>query len=888
MKQKQFFIFAAAAALFVACSENDIAEKQSPQVQNEPGAVLFDVYTQRATTRAGVTGGLTTTLLKEVNSEFGKAGFGVFGYYTNSSTYDQQAIPNFFYNQQVKYDGSYFNYDPVKYWPNEYGTTAISEDADKVSFFAYAPYIDVVPATGKPTKEGNTPEENAELQKWGISSLSRNNATGDPLVKYIASFDQDKSVDLLWGVCDDTDWRIIQTGGIQGDLTKGMPWLNVQRPAEAKKINEASQKLKFTFKHATAQLQMNVDAFVDGLDATNPIASGTKVYVRSITLEGLATKGTLNLNNSEAGADKAYWLDYNGTNDLTTGESVTIYDGRKDGKEGTPSGVATNEKSLGLNPDLVQADIWANSAEGVTNKTKNLLRKYDETTKKYTVADQPIYVIPTGDPVKVTITYDIETADDNLSTYVSDVQQHGSSVENVITKEIDFGGTTILENGKSYIINLHLGMNSVKFDAAVTDWVTGSKADVDLPKNTPVASAMATDGGTSTTITVPAAGASGTFQVSGLTKGETATATLETVSGSVTLSNDRLVGENGIAEATYNITANNAISDITGTLTVEGGTSNKKAILNITQKAHALDLKAPTIDDTGKIITITSEASDMTDTDWTNATITVKKNGTDLTKKDTDPLSTGEFSITGSTATGTINLYDEAAAGDVYTITVDPGTGKAAAETVTLKIGGIAFAPAAYSIEYGTIGFKPDPTVYGNTPSGYSYTVTSSAPCASVNATSGEITTVKAGTPTTIQATATQSGGDFVYTTNSKIATYTLTVTKAIGTLSYTLAPKSGQTIEAGDVVIDDIKTAQLYNSRGDEITTKTISYSILSVDGVAGDGPFKIDGTALKVSSMLDNSTTYSVVIRATVSGDDDVTETMKDVTVTVTTVAP
>jgi hypothetical protein len=254
-----------------------------------------------------------------------------------------------------------------------------------VSFFAYAPYVLVNPSTGKAVnaaidKPAFDQTESAELQKWGINSLSRNTAAGDPLVKYIASFDQDKSVDLCWGVCDDINWPIVATGSNQTiNAVSGLPWLNVQRPADPTKLGAATgQKVKFTFKHATAQLTVNIDAFVDGITAENEVDSKTKVYVRSITFEGFATKGALNLNNIDA--NKAYWLDFNGTNDIVNGESVTIFDGRKDGKEGMPSGIASNEKTQGLNPAIISNDN--NTTDGVKKDAVHLFRKWDNSAKK--------------------------------------------------------------------------------------------------------------------------------------------------------------------------------------------------------------------------------------------------------------------------------------------------------------------------------------------------------------------------------------------------------------------------------------------------------------------------------------------------------------------------
>ena len=687
----KLYLFAAMAAMLASCSSDELSnEKQVAQQNVEEGAVVFDVYTQRTTTRAGEVGSLTTDGLKIGN--FKEEGFGVFGYYTNSSTYDQQAIPNFFYNQQVKWEstgGGSFKYAPVKYWPNEYGNTANSDDADKVTYFAYAPWVSVNPNTGKPDGETD-PDKLSNLQKWGINSMTTNSTAGDPLIKYIASFDQAKSVDLCWGVCDETNWQKIQDGKSQ-TFTLGMPWENVERPANT------NQKLKFTFKHATAQLKVNIDAFVDGINNVNEIASGTKVYVRAISFEGLAAKGSLNLNNREAGANKAYWMDYNGVNDLPMGETVTIYDGRKDGKEGTPSGEATNEKSLGLNPNLVQSTLWTPATgdpapmPGVTNVSQPLFCNGNAP------ATEPIYVIPTGDPVKVTITYDIETADDNLSTYVSDATQHGSSIENVIWKNITFGkdesGNVIdkFENGKSYTLNLHLGMNSVKFDAAVTDWVAQAANDVDLPANIP--SYEPTTSGTDVTAELAYDLTSYQFAITGLEPfEEISTPSAAAPVTSITPATKIKANASGVAIVTLGLNTNNLVKNQTTASPITFTTTGGSIKVTVTQKVAPLKLNVGTI--TTNTIPLTSvniadgylwnsndRGVDKDNLD-TNGNIKIIKNGI--------PLSyTTDFSFN----MGTITLTNNIAPNDVYSITVKAGD--AAAETYVLKIASApAFSPA--------------------------------------------------------------------------------------------------------------------------------------------------------------------------------------------------
>ena len=487
MKTKTILFAAAVSALaFTSCSQEEaaIAEQPATQAQLADGAVGFEVYTPRAT-RAGKTAAIDNDALKAND-----CGFGVFGYYTDNNDYDPQATPNFMYNQKVTWNSTdlYWQYEPVKYWPNEYGSSAISDDADKVTFFAYAPYVEVTPSVGKVVKIDDDDD------KWGITALSRNTATGDPIVKYIASFDQDKGVDLLWGVNKDVATWALSNGTPDQTFTAGMPWLNVQRPSVSGTQAAGTQRVKFQFEHALAQLSVNIDADVDKATVAhdNDVDSKTRIWVRSITFKGFAMKGALNLNN--AVANTPLWIDYNGVSDFVNGEDITVYDGLKDGKEGTASNVASNEKSLGFNPQLIQSsdDIenagtataaWKAANKGVTKDAVSLFRKWDSSESKYVASDAPVMVIPTEDEVEVVIVYDVETIDKNLANYVSDGKTNGSTIENRISKKVIFGSDTQMTNGKHYTLNLHLGMNSVKLDAVVTDWVDITEVDVTLPAN---------------------------------------------------------------------------------------------------------------------------------------------------------------------------------------------------------------------------------------------------------------------------------------------------------------------------------------------------------------------------------------------------------------------
>ena len=569
--QIQLLAVAAAAAMFTACSNDDLLVPQNvEQAQVQAGSVGFDAYLQRTKTRAGYIGEIQLDQLKET-------GFGVFAYYTDNNDYEPLSQPNFMYNQKVTFNDrtSKWVYEPVKYWPNEYGSDATSDDADKVSFFAYAPFVSFVPSTGK--LDGT-----ADDAKYGIAGVTRNSATGDPIVKYIASFDQDKSVDLIWGTvpADNTTWNIIQGAATQ-TLEAGLPWLNIQRPREAATQEAAQQRVKFQFEHALSQLSVNIDADVDGLDETNPLDANTRIWVRSITFNGFSLKGALNLNNTEAGAGKAYWLDYGGVADLVTGDAVTVFDGLKDGKEGTAGAEARNEKILGFNPQLIQSDAdiengaWKADRMGVTNERVSLFRKLDAASGAYTASDAPVMVIPNGDDVTVEIVYDVETIDPNLANYVSDCRTKGTSIENRISKTVSFGGVSVMENGKHYTLNLHLGMNSVKLDADVTGWVDVEEKVVEVPSNQASFTGGARDLGS-----VPASTTSYTFSVDGLDR--TSTYSVEVVSGNVTSISPATISNVNVATISLAIPENTQTTANPITIAVTDGTET--LTLTLTQQ----------------------------------------------------------------------------------------------------------------------------------------------------------------------------------------------------------------------------------------------------------------------------------------------------------------
>lgn len=511
---KKIFFFAAAAAMMAACSENDqLALNQEIQSQQDKG-IQFSVYTNRAMTRAGQAGALDTDALKEGD------GIGVFAFHTNNSKYDERtSLPNFMYNQNVKFDAEVgdngaWTYEPVKYWPNEFGSNAVSEDIDYVSFFAYAPYVAVNPTTGIPevdmkefdaeefaaylgyesvidfqTKEEykSIPDATEALkmlytkqqQGKNITSISRNADKGDPIVRYVVDTNPQTSVDLLWGVAADASFKGLADG--QDQITAGNCYLDL-----SKQIG-TTDSIKWKFYHALAKLNVQIiaaaDVATEGQDTYEPadaenLAEATKIYLRSIDFTGFATRGALNLHSEATTADykvKPNWTNYDGT-DLTAG-TVTFYDGLKDGKEGYTDNINTNETPRGLNPELIEeptTTTWAKKNQGIpTKEYVNLFAGAEEAT-------DAIFVIPTNERMSITVIYDIETRDTLLSQNLSDGFTKGSRVQNKISQTLQ---NLKLEAGKSYTIKLVVGIESVKVTVDVEDFIEADEKKVDLPYN---------------------------------------------------------------------------------------------------------------------------------------------------------------------------------------------------------------------------------------------------------------------------------------------------------------------------------------------------------------------------------------------------------------------
>lgn len=365
---KKFLILTAAAvAVFASCAKTIDNTRNTGQGD----AVSFGMYVPQ--TKAGLAGQTTNTSIQR--SEANGGGFGVFAYYTNDGDYSASAKPNFMYNQGVFYNTDKWEYSPVKYWPNEYGNEAHSAATDKVSFFAYAPYV----ATG------------ATMGSYGITAfVPANDESGDPKITYVIDPTPSTAVDLCWAV----------------ESSTGFPWIN-------KTKQSTTGKVAFLFKHALARFNVNVRGYFDavrsaeGAVSTADIDANTKITIEKIEIKGnFAPSGTLNLNNTEA--NKALWTP-------ATAAETTLTIPNAD--------IAASLKAT------VDGETSFPSITGVTKTNVNVF-----TGVAPTKTDATYYTfIPTttSTTLNVKITYYVTTQDAKLAGGIS-------CVKNVIDKDITF------------------------------------------------------------------------------------------------------------------------------------------------------------------------------------------------------------------------------------------------------------------------------------------------------------------------------------------------------------------------------------------------------------------------------------------------------------------
>ena len=495
-KQFKLMALASAAMLFAACSQENLLSPQEQLAQSpENNAIQFGTYLGKTgTTRAGAEGTITNEALTTTAGDIKTAGFGVFAYYTNGTSYavGSTATPNFMYNQQVTYPSDAWTYSPIKYWPNEFAAGDVdTQDPDAqgaaqhglVSFFAYAPWVSTPTTDTDAALTGKNNGTDAPIavasavkngDTDGIIAMTKNSFGGHPYLQYKLKslVDMSQNVDLLWGTAGTNGVNAATNAAQNGATLYDLDGANYKVNTDLVKMKTGDNRVAFNFKHALALvggyddtpgygLTIQLDTDEDIVNATiggesKPV---TKVMVESITI-------TNDLNGNDA-IDSEEHISQGGVFNLATGEwnldaatapakftQVIDVAGTTDDHAKLNTDIAWSTPTMTTKSD-VETFFKSTTETGVIKATKKNV--FDASDYK-----KPLVYLPGTTPkLKFTIVYRVLTYDDGLAKWCSDVQQ-------TISRVVTFPAPVKLN--KRYNINIILGLTSVKFTANVEDW----------------------------------------------------------------------------------------------------------------------------------------------------------------------------------------------------------------------------------------------------------------------------------------------------------------------------------------------------------------------------------------------------------------------------------
>lgn len=431
-----------AVLLLVAC----VDDHQEPSDRHAAAAVGFGTYVEanKATSTANgakQTRATDASVLTNINTSLRlqQSGFGVFGSYTGTTSYNSTTKPNFFWNQPVTYANGW-TYTPTKYWPN--GDGSVDDDGvDHVSYFAYAPYVAAAGTVTNGAKAtGNT----------SLSAVMANDQARDPFVEYSVTGKPAESYDLLWGVAEETS-AYTDVFGNEVKPAVGLPLRDLTK-------QRTTDVVRFRFKHALYRLAFKVSASIEDMPATQDANNATLVLIKELKLTGnFPAKGRLNLNNTVA--SKPLW------------ESTT-----------TASSNAVTIPASAMNAAVAYGGNWNAQVQsgGVNATPKQLLAPITVDGK---AEEAFINMIPTGSSVPLTVSLTF--------VVVSHYDGKTSETEHTLTSTVNLSSP---EAGKRYRINLIISsltkmtftiegstwQDPIYYEPTVTPWSEKDGGNIDF------------------------------------------------------------------------------------------------------------------------------------------------------------------------------------------------------------------------------------------------------------------------------------------------------------------------------------------------------------------------------------------------------------------------
>ena len=222
MKKVYFMAFIATAALTMMSCSNDDITTVSDLSKSEATAINFSTYLGRnVESRAAVT---TDNLTK----------IGVYAAYTGSESWSASKSLDFMMNQEVtkSAEASSWSYSPLKYWP--------ANEAEKISFFAYAPVNNTAMTMTTNTTDGHAPTGAPQA----IVTVDPTNLTNTPDLVVGSKIDQTK-IDKVSFTLKHAMTRVAMQAKVGTDIDSKSKV--VVTGVKLTSTSELNTKAKFTF-----------------------------------------------------------------------------------------------------------------------------------------------------------------------------------------------------------------------------------------------------------------------------------------------------------------------------------------------------------------------------------------------------------------------------------------------------------------------------------------------------------------------------------------------------------------------------------------------------------------------------------------------------------------
>ena len=533
--KKTILLAALGLVVLAGCTQSDEVF-QGPDLQKqalEDNAITFGTYMGNSTltrTVGGEKGALTTDKLKSSESQ----GFGVFAYYTGKKAYANDASAaatngttvqnsmkaNFMFNQQVTWKSSLSEefitkwiYSPMKYWPNEVANGAVDDqdndtgsdpatteysNGGNLSFFAYAPYVDLNSTAWTQTEGIIAINGKKELS----GENGANNVATDPILTYVVPTEANEIVDLLWGTYGATSSNVLGGGNAgvayneNGSLYEKsiLPhYTNAgQTTYDGYRLNadltkqKTNGKVDIAFKHALAKVGGSSEStsssgtphglmiIADIDDQKGAESGGTKSTATKITVTDIQIEARSLYKSEGTPGSNDYLKKMQGDFNLATGQwgvltTENTGDSENAGKTNhnvtSPASSTSITSSASLNTSIAEPSsvgtTWDNVPTGVTTTAQNV---YEEAE-----ANPLVFIPGTYPELTITINYTVRSWDSKLASGAGKNDEGTwTYVKQVIKKKVTFKNP--VELNKQYSLLIHLGLTSVKFSASVSDW----------------------------------------------------------------------------------------------------------------------------------------------------------------------------------------------------------------------------------------------------------------------------------------------------------------------------------------------------------------------------------------------------------------------------------